>query len=141
MIKVSIVKENSKYKKISILGHAMYDDYGKDIVCSACSSIVTTTVNGVLALQKGSLSYMIGKKGMTIDVKSEDETTQILIHNMVRLLKELEGNYRSCSWPHRFGVHSNRCNPCYVPEPCGRYGAHCCQPRGGVIHQPDRKIC
>ncbi|MBQ6404827.1 MAG: ribosomal-processing cysteine protease Prp [Bacilli bacterium] len=93
MIKVSIVKENSKYKKISILGHAMYDDYGKDIVCSACSSIVTTTVNGVLALQKGSLSYMVGKKGMTIDVKSEDETTQILIHNMVRLLKELEGNY------------------------------------------------
>ena len=93
MIEVSIVKENAKYKKISILGHAMYDDYGKDIVCSACSSIVTTTVNGILALHKGSLSYMVGKKGMSIEVKSEDETTQILIHNMVRLLKELEGNY------------------------------------------------
>ena len=69
MIKVSIVKENSKYKKISILGHAMYDDYGKDIVCSACSSIVITTVNGILALNKDSLSYMVS------------------------LLKELEGNY------------------------------------------------
>ncbi len=41
MIKVSIIKEDKKYKKISILGHALYDDYGKDIVCSACSSIVT----------------------------------------------------------------------------------------------------
>ena len=69
MIKVNIVKENSKYKKITILGHAMYDDYGKDIVCSACSSIVTTTVNGILALDKGSLDYMVS------------------------LLKELEGNY------------------------------------------------
>ena len=93
MIKVSIVKENSKYKKISILGHAMYDDYGKDIVCSACSSIVTTTVNGILALNKDSLSYMVSKKGMTIDIKNQEETTQILIRNMVSLLKELEGNY------------------------------------------------
>ena len=93
MIKVNITKENSKYKKITILGHAMYDDYGKDIVCSACSSIVTTTVNGILALNKGSLDYMVSKKGMSINIKSDDETTQVLINNMVSLLKELEGNY------------------------------------------------
>ena len=93
MISVKLIKEKSKYKKITILGHAMYDDYGKDIVCSACSSIVTTTVNGILALDKGSLSYMVSKKGMTIDIKSDDQTTQILIHNMVSLLKELESNY------------------------------------------------
>ena len=93
MIKVNITKENSKYKKITILGHAMYDDYGKDIVCSACSSIVTTTVNGILALDKGSLDYMVSKKGMSINIKSDDETTQILINNMVSLLKELAGNY------------------------------------------------
>ena len=71
----------------------MYDDYGKDIVCSACSSIVTTTVNGILALNKGSLGYLVSKKGMSIDIKSDDQTTQILINNMVSLLKELEGNY------------------------------------------------
>lgn len=93
MINVKVIKENSKYKKITILGHAMYDEYGKDIVCSACSSIVTTTVNGILALDKGSLSYLVSKKGMSIDIKSNDETTQILINNMVSLLKELEGNY------------------------------------------------
>ena len=93
MIHVRINKENSKYRKITILGHAMYDDYGKDIVCSACSSIVTTTVNGILALNKGSLSYLVSKKGMTIDIKTTDEVTQILIGNMVSLLEELEGNY------------------------------------------------
>ena len=69
MIKVKIEKQNAKYKKITMLGHAMYDDYGKDIVCSAASSIVTTTVNGILSLNKGSLSYMVS------------------------LLKELENNY------------------------------------------------
>ena len=93
MIKVTITKENAKYKKITVLGHAMYDDYGKDIVCSAVSSIVTTTVNGVLALDKQSLSYLVSKKGMTISIKNEDSTTQILIGNMVSLLKELEKQY------------------------------------------------
>ena len=93
MINVKIEKENAKYKKITVLGHAMYDDYGKDIVCAAVSSITTTTVNGILALNKNSLSYIVSKKGLSIDIKNTDETTQILIGNMVSLLKELEVNY------------------------------------------------
>ena len=93
MIHVKIEKKQAKYKKVTILGHALYDDYGKDIVCAAASSIVTTTVNGILALDKGSLSYMISKKGMTINVKNDDTTTQILVGNMVSLLTELEKNY------------------------------------------------
>ena len=93
MISVKVEKENGKYKRVKVLGHAMYDDYGKDIVCSAASSIVTTTVNGILTLDKESLSYLVGKKGMTIDIKSTSKNTQLLINNMVNLLKELEVNY------------------------------------------------
>ena len=47
MIKVKIVKENSNYQKISILGHAMYDDYGKDIVCAGVSAVVTGGINAL----------------------------------------------------------------------------------------------
>ncbi len=93
MITINIQKENKKYKKISILGHAMYADRGKDIVCSSVSSIIITTVNGILTLNQGSLSYMVSKKGMVIDIKNEDDTTQLLIHNMVNLLKDLEKQY------------------------------------------------
>ena len=93
MISVKVVKENSNYKKITLHGHAMYDDYGKDIVCSAVSSIITTTVNGILMLDKDSLSYLVSKKGMIIDIKNTDNTTQILIDNMVNLLKDLEKKY------------------------------------------------
>ena len=78
MIRVNIHKENGYFKKVTIQGHALYDDYGKDIVCSACSSIVTTTVNGILALKKGSLDYLVSKKGMSINIKNNDETTQII---------------------------------------------------------------
>ena len=92
MIKVNIFKEKSKYKKITILGHAMYDDYGKDIVCSACSSIVTTTINGCIALDENSLSYEVNDKGVVISNIVEGNT-QTLINNMVSLLKELEEKY------------------------------------------------
>ena len=93
MIKVKTEKENSIYKKISILGHAMYDDYGKDIVCSAASSIATTTINGILTLDEGSLSYQVNKEGLIIENISTDEITQKLLGNMVNLLKQLEEQY------------------------------------------------
>ena len=93
MIKVDVKKVNNEITNIHISGHSEYDEFGKDIVCAAASSIVTTTVNGILALDKGSLSYMISKKGLTVNIKNEDSTTQILIGNMVSLLKELEKNY------------------------------------------------
>ena len=93
MINVKIEKENAKYKKITILGHAMYDDYGKDIVCSAASSIATTTINGILTLDEGSLSYQVNKEGLIIENISSDEITQKLLGNMVNLLEELEKQY------------------------------------------------
>ena len=92
MIKVEVVKDNNLYKKVSIIGHAMYDDYGKDIVCSAVSSIVTTTINGCIALDENSLSYEVNDKGVVISNIVEGNT-QTLINNMVSLLKELEKQY------------------------------------------------
>ena len=92
MIKVEVVKEKDLYKKVSIIGHAMYDDYGKDIVCSAVSSIVTTTINGCIALDKDSLSYEVNDKGVVISNIVEGNT-QTLINNMVSLLRELEEKY------------------------------------------------
>lgn len=94
MITVKVEKVKGQYKSISVLGHAMYDDYGKDIVCSAVSSIVITTVNGILSLRKGSITYMMSKKGLSIKVNDQDQVTQVLIHNMIRMLKELELKYQ-----------------------------------------------
>ena len=94
MIKVLVAKNENNYKEISILGHAMYAPIGEDIVCSAVSSIVTTTVNGLLSLDENCLVYEVNKKGMKITALKTDKTTQTLLDNMVNLLKELEKNYK-----------------------------------------------
>lgn len=94
MIKVKIIKKNDNYQEISILGHAMYADYGKDIVCSAVSSIVITSINGMLSLNKESLEYTVLEDGLKIINIKDDKTTQLLTANMVSLLKELENKYK-----------------------------------------------
>lgn len=71
----------------------MYDDYGKDIVCAGVSSILTTTVNGILKLQEEALTFEQKKDKFILTIQSNDNTTQTLIQNMVSLFQELEQNY------------------------------------------------
>ena len=89
-----MIKVNIKNNIITMTGHAEYDDYGKDIVCSAASSIVTTTINGILSIDKEALTYQVTKKGLTINVCKQDKIPETLICNMISLLKELEENYK-----------------------------------------------
>lgn len=93
MITVTIKKEQDHFTNIQISGHAMYADYGKDIVCSAVSSIAITTVNAILALSLNSISYQVNDQGLLIEITKQDETTEILLGNMIAMLKELEQKY------------------------------------------------
>ena len=45
-----MIKVLKKENQIEIIGHSDYDNLGKDIVCSAVSSIVTTTINGIISI-------------------------------------------------------------------------------------------
>lgn len=89
MISVKVLKN-----KIEITGHALYDDYGKDIVCSAVSSIITTTINGIISIDEDALFYQVEDGKVVIEIKKDDEVTLKLIDNMLDLLKKL-----SCDYP------------------------------------------
>ena len=90
MIKISIKYEENKIKEVLIKGHALYDDYGKDIVCADVSSIVITTVNAILSINKDSITF---DESVMIKVIKNDEITDKLLINMINLLKELEHDY------------------------------------------------
>ena len=93
MIKVKLTKNNNYYKRIIITGHANYDDFGKDIVCASVSSIIYTTVNGLLNINEKSIEFLDNDEYMEIKVLLSDDITNSLILNMMTMLKEIEKRY------------------------------------------------
>ncbi|MBR4262600.1 MAG: ribosomal-processing cysteine protease Prp [Bacilli bacterium] len=88
MIKVIVSTD-----KINILGHADFGTYGKDIVCSSVSSIMTTTVNGILRFNNKYISYKKNENEFSIVINEHNEIVDNLIENMISLFKELEKDY------------------------------------------------
>ena len=85
MIKVEVTKDN-----ISIYGHAMYDDYGKDIVCASVSSIVMTSIESIASIDETAIDVKQTKDKLEIIINKNDNITTKLINTMVLLLTELE---------------------------------------------------
>ena len=90
MIKVNVLGKNDK---IEILGHAMYDDFGKDIVCAGVSSIVTTTVNAILTFNEDYIKYSSEQDKFTIEINNHNEIFDNLINNMINMLSQIEEDY------------------------------------------------
>ena len=88
MIKVEVTK-----KDISVTGHAMYDDYGKDIVCAAASSVITTSVESIASIKEDAIDVKEEQDKLTIIINSHDEITNKLIITMLNLLQELQKKY------------------------------------------------
>jgi uncharacterized protein YsxB (DUF464 family) len=88
MIKVKVTKEN-----ISILGHADYDDYGKDIVCASASSIVICSVEAISKFDINAIEINEQTNKLEIKINKQDDITTKLIDNMLTCLKELEKKY------------------------------------------------
>jgi len=89
MIKV-LIKENS----IRIKGHANYSEYGKDIVCASVSSVIYTTVNSIMNIDKSSIEYTDDGNQVTITKINSNEIVNILINTMIEILKDLERQYK-----------------------------------------------
>lgn len=72
----------------------MYDDYGKDIVCAALSSIVITSINGILSIDDKAIKYNKADGSIEIDILKHTKEVDALISNMINLLKELNSQYK-----------------------------------------------
>ena len=88
MIKVKVGKKN-----ISILGHADYDDFGKDIICASVSSIVMCSIEAIANFDVKAIDIKQSKDKLDIIINKQDNITQKLITNMLNCLKELEKKY------------------------------------------------
>lgn len=89
MIKVKVKKNH-----IEINGHAMYDDYGKDIVCASVSSIVTTSINAILKFDQDGIKYEVKDGHINIEIQKEKKEIKIIIDNMLEMLDDLQKQYK-----------------------------------------------
>ncbi len=92
MIKVRISKKDNVIQSIHCKGHAMYDDYGKDIVCASFSTMIITTINAILTFDQDAISYTDNNDLKIINIK-KDNITNNLLNNLVNMIYELRDNY------------------------------------------------
>ena len=93
MIRIKIQRQENLIKEINLLGHALYEDYGKDIVCAGVSAILTTSVNAALKINPNSLTYHQKRDAFQLIILNQEKITQQLMQNMIDLLTELADNY------------------------------------------------
>ena len=88
MIKVEVTKKN-----ISIIGHANFDEYGKDIVCAAASSIVITSIEAIASFDITTIDVKQTTNKLEIIINKDDYITRKLLENMLNCLNELVKKY------------------------------------------------
>lgn len=91
MINISY-KKDIIIKEIKISGHANFAEFGKDIVCAAVSSIVTTTINNILSLDNKAIKYE-DNDGYILITNEDNEIADKLLNNMLGMLNELAEDY------------------------------------------------
>lgn len=98
MINVKIIKKYDNIVFVETKGHAKYDDYGKDIVCSAVSALCTATLNGLIEVLHIEPEYSIDDNGfLSINLEKltieEIEVCQILMKTLLLGLENIEIGY------------------------------------------------
>ncbi len=88
MIKISINDD-----KITIKGHAGYGVKGTDIVCASVSSIAITSINAIIRIDDKAIEYKQAEGFIEVNILKHSKYIDIIIQNMVELLKELEKDY------------------------------------------------
>ena len=79
--------------EIKVTGHAMYDDFGKDIVCAAVSTCLITTVNGLESIDEDYVGVEQKKDEVIVTIQKTDDVSSKLINNMIEIFTELESQY------------------------------------------------
>ncbi|MEG2351553.1 MAG: ribosomal-processing cysteine protease Prp [Bacilli bacterium] len=94
MIKIKIKFNDNFVEEINVSGHANYDEYGKDIVCSSVSSIVITSVNLIDKFDSKVVEVKQIDGNVNIRVIKKDEIVNKILINMFEMLKELSNEYK-----------------------------------------------
>ncbi|NLL69476.1 MAG: ribosomal-processing cysteine protease Prp [Acholeplasmataceae bacterium] len=76
---------------ITIEGHALFADYGKDIVCAAVSTATIVSINAIESLnEEENIKVTIEEGYVKIEVIKNTPTVVGLLNNLIYSLKDIE---------------------------------------------------
>ncbi len=80
---------------IEVTGHANYRRKGKDIVCSAVSSIIQTAVLGLMKVLCAEIDYTVDEKEgyLRCMLYNPNEKTEIVLQTMLEGLKDISSEF------------------------------------------------
>ncbi len=94
MIRAMMLRSNGRLVGFDCIGHAEFDDPGKDIVCSAVSALTTATANGIIEVAKVQAGVSVDETNGIHLILAED-TCQEGLDKAELLLKTLQLGLRS----------------------------------------------
>ncbi len=95
MINVDLlINKKDKIVGFEIRGHAEYDEYGKDLVCSAVTILAYACIN-TLDKYADNIEFMDNNNLMKILIESDDTNTDLIFDYFITGIETLLGNYSS----------------------------------------------
>ena len=104
MIKYHFKKENGYIKALDVSGHALFGEYGTDIVCSALSTALIVTVNAIETLgYKENFYAKVEEGNFELRLHQTNDVIEGLLMNLEYTLNELEAQYKTYIKNHKEG--------------------------------------
>jgi uncharacterized protein YsxB (DUF464 family) len=97
MININFFRENGLLKGFNITGHAGYDEYGKDIVCSAVTSSIMLSINTITEFFKIPAKVDVEENKITLDSKRlsdfQSQNLNIILSSLKKHLELINEEY------------------------------------------------
>ncbi|MBQ2510018.1 MAG: ribosomal-processing cysteine protease Prp [Erysipelotrichaceae bacterium] len=92
MIRAVFEAKDDRYLSLDVRGHALSDDYGKDLICASVSSIMFGFMNALDALEE-EVDIRQTDDTITVVNRSDSETVQNYFELVIMQLKTIEASY------------------------------------------------
>lgn len=94
MMNIKVILNNKEQiKEIKIDGHVNYDVSGRDIVCASASTLLISSINHILSIDRESILYNDNGKVVTIKVLKNNENSLKILNNMIEMFQQLCDSY------------------------------------------------
>ena len=96
MIKYTFKKTDGVIQSVKVRGHALFGEYGTDIVCASVSTALIMTANAIETLGfNKDFEAKVNEGNFDLSVINPNETIQGLLINLEYTLNELQAQYKS----------------------------------------------